>query len=91
MSRHDLRGIIRRHPSVSAYHKGCRCEDCTRINRERNLAIRAALAARPRDEVPHGTYGGYCNWRCRCEACTAANTQQSRAYYRKQAAKAGAQ
>jgi hypothetical protein len=82
MSGHHLRGVIRTHPSVSAYKKGCRCDDCRRINRERNARIRAALYARPRDEVPHG-WGGYTNWGCRCGTCTQANTEKSRDRQRK--------
>jgi hypothetical protein len=29
--------------------------------------------------VPHGTYGGYCNHKCRCEDCKRANREYRRA------------
>lgn len=64
-------------PGPAAYNGGCRCDDCRRTHRQRCARVTAALRARPREDVPHGTYGGYTNWGCRCEACTQAhNTAQ---------------
>jgi hypothetical protein len=31
-------------------------------------------------DIPHGTAGGYNNWRCRCESCAAANSRQRAAW-----------
>jgi hypothetical protein len=70
------------HGIPSAYNGGCRCEKCAAQHRDRMTAIRTDLAARPRDEVPHGTASGYNHWRCRCEACTQANTAACREYKR---------
>lgn len=58
----------RRKPGDSAYRHGCRCKDCTRGNRESHARKAAGRAAR-REDVPHGTYGGYVNWGCRCPEC----------------------
>lgn len=57
----------------SSYRQGCRCDDCREQHTLRQRQIMAELAARPRDQVPHGT-GGYRNWGCRCEVCTMANS-----------------
>jgi hypothetical protein len=38
-------------------------------------AAAAARAAADPTVVPHGTRGGYDNWRCRCEDCKAAKSQ----------------
>jgi hypothetical protein len=68
-----------RHHAASSYNTGCRCGECTEAHRVRCAAIRAELAARPREQVPHGK-AGYVNWRCRCGICTAANTERSAAW-----------
>lgn len=66
-------------PGPGAYNDGCRCDQCRELHRARCAAIRAALAARPREDVPHGTLSGYRSWRCRCRPCTQANTAAGRA------------
>lgn len=76
-----------RAPGASAYGAGCRCAECTELHRQRVAAVRADLAARPREDVPHGTSGGYSNWSCRCEPCTEAHTAELAAY--RSARKAG--
>lgn len=58
-------------PSANAYKSGCRCPACTEAQRVKQNGLVAELAARPRDQVPHGRYG-YSNWSCRCEVCRAA-------------------
>lgn len=55
----------------SSYGKGCRCEDCRDKERQRHARVVAELAARPREQVPHGL-NGYDNWCCRCSICKAA-------------------
>jgi hypothetical protein len=66
-----------KHGTPSAYNKGCHCDECRKQHRKRQAVIRARLAARPRDEVPHGMHG-YRNWGCRCEVCTTANSEDCR-------------
>lgn len=82
--------MSRTHGNAATYRAGCRCDDCREANRVRSVAERARRAARSRDEVPHGTAGGYSNWGCRCERCTAANSAKCAAAYgrRKKAAAA---
>lgn len=61
-------------PGRYAYvHYLCRCPACTRANADYQTALGALLADRPRDEVPHGTVGGYSNRGCRCAECGRAN------------------
>jgi hypothetical protein len=76
-----------RKPNAGAYARGCRCAECTEAHRLRMRQVRAALRARPRDEVPHGLYG-YTNWGCRCDVCGAAHSESQavRNARRKQAA-----
>lgn len=71
--------MSRTHGLASTYVDGCRCDKCREAHRVRHAASRAALAARPRDQVPHGTSGGYDNWLCRCEKCTAAKKARNAA------------
>lgn len=70
---------MRTHGLASTYRHGCRCDDCREAHRVAHAAQRAALAARPRAQVPHGTSGGYDNWLCRCEKCTAAKSVKNAA------------
>ena len=35
----------------------------------------------PWDDIPHGTPGGYTNWKCRCSRCTAANAAAQERYW----------
>lgn len=68
--------------TAQRYWAGCRCKPCTSANADHSRAYKASLApARksytPRDEIAHGTYGGY-KKECRlgiprCEECKAAN------------------
>ena len=51
---------------------------CTAGNTDRARQYRAQYAARPREEVPHGTIGGYVNWSCRCTLCRIANADSDR-------------
>lgn len=52
------------------YHK-CRCEACTKANRDYQRAATARRKTRTPPDSVHGTTGGYSNWGCRCEACSA--------------------
>jgi hypothetical protein len=70
----------RTHPGPGAYNGGCRCDECKEAHRLRCAAVKAALAARPREDVPHGTDSGYTNWACRCALCCKVNSDRSRAY-----------
>lgn len=59
-------------PSLTAYTKGCRCDDCRAIKSEteaRNRARRLELTRAGSDRVPHGTESGNINWGCNCKAC----------------------
>lgn len=80
-----------KHGGPGAYNKGCRCSICIDAHRTRIQATRARLHTRPREEVPHGTRGGYSNWGCRCQPCRTANTvgnrDSQRRYNAKQRAK----
>jgi hypothetical protein len=66
------------HGTAQAYRKGCRCVQCIAGNTARARQYRAQCAARPREEVPHGTIGGYVNWSCRCTLCRIANADSNR-------------
>lgn len=67
------------HGTVSKYHSGCRCEECTLANTNRQRAWREAVAGLPPDFVPHGL-NGYRNYGCRCATCRAAASESHRAY-----------
>ena len=73
----------------------CRCEDCTRAQREADRKYRAnnpekVRAANARykarleqtqfADIPHGTIGGYNNYKCRCADCRKANTARCQRY-----------
>ncbi len=75
------------HGIPSAYNNGCRCDECRLAHRARMARIRADLFSRPRDQVPHGTRGGYINWGCRCQPCTTAATVANRENCKRYAAK----
>jgi hypothetical protein len=79
----------RKHPSPSAYNYGCHCDECKKVHRVRHAATRAALALRPRSEVPHGAFG-YTNWGCRCLVCTQANKDRCAAWRARRKAAKGA-
>jgi hypothetical protein len=67
------------HPSASAYNKGCRCDDCRELHRQRHnyVMARAQAAARASPErIPHGA-GGYTNWGCRCAVCLEAGRRRN--------------
>lgn len=66
---------------VNGYNAGCRCEVCTAGNRNCCYSKFADLRSRPREQVPHGTVGGYVNWGCRCRECTDAQTERCMEYY----------
>lgn len=66
-------------PSMGKYNRGCRCEGCAEVKRSYMRALFADLATRPRSEVPHGTVGGYTNWKCRCEPCSVAHSRKLKA------------
>lgn len=71
------------HPGPGAYNKGCRCEECKTLHRERCRRIKEDLVARGAadpDLIPHGTIGGYSNWECRCPDCKRANADSSAAW-----------
>ena len=58
-------------PSVGAYMRGCRCEDCVRLRREEQREVkerRLAKAEKRPGLIPHGV-SGYANWDCRCAKC----------------------
>lgn len=71
----------REHGSRSRYCAGCRCEDCTRANREYNRENHRKLA-RERGIKPrvakHGTYSKY-RLGCRCDKCMEAHRLYRRA------------
>ena len=78
----ELRGC----GTTTAYIRGCRCEDCTTANRERQVKIRADYASRPKDpnDPRHGTPAFYRNHSCRCELCSAAHSEAcTKAYQRR--------
>lgn len=84
------------HGSAGGYTNfGCRCEDCTKAQREADRLYRknnpekvraynAEYAARlkrtPFELIPHGTFGGYSTYACRCDDCRKANTERARLY-----------
>lgn len=65
---------IKAHGTPSAYNRGCRCPECTEVQRVRMAASRERMYAQglPEDDPRHGRYSTYVNWGCRCEACTKA-------------------
>jgi hypothetical protein len=72
--------MSRTHGLASTYRHGCRCEDCRTAHTIQAAAERARRAERSRDEVPHGTFGGYVNWACRCDPCSEANSAKCADY-----------
>lgn len=78
--------LIKQHGSAVAYSYWlCRCETCTRGNRDRQreqLATRSARAERARRDPSlikeHGSVTAYSYWGCRCDECRSANTLRCR-------------
>lgn len=68
------------HGTKRRYNEGCRCEGCQEANRELGRRTTQQLHARPAEDVPHGTAGGYRNWGCRCTPCAEANAAGCKAY-----------
>lgn len=64
--------MARTHGTLSCYKAGCHCTACRArkavIGQEQKRRYRAAGQADP-TVIPHGTVGGYTNYRCRCEPC----------------------
>lgn len=56
---------------------GCKCEVCTKANRDAGRRVRQNRAQRL-DEAPHGTESGYLGWGCRGECCRQAHTETRR-------------
>lgn len=83
---------------------GCRCEPCTKAHTEDSRAYQKAYYKRnyvpkpkaPRyipehldpNDVRHGTYNFYANYKCRCQPCSDANTIYERARHAKKKASA---
>lgn len=57
----------------SAYRRGCRCDDCrtayAALQRRKKVE---RIASKTDAKIPHGTTGGYNNWKCRCAHCSKA-------------------
>lgn len=82
------------HGIPSSYNRGCRCDECTRANRERcqrtgnatahrnrNLAQRVFVGGRwiaPGRDDRHGQMDTYQRFGCRCLACVRANADYQR-------------
>lgn len=75
------------HGTRGRYAQGCRCEPCRKGNSIYQREFREALKERPREEVPHGTRGGYTNWGCRCELCSQVSAEENRPAVKKYYAK----
>lgn len=77
---------IRAHGTPSAYNAGCRCEDCTTVNRNRMAGQRERWATDSPltgpDDPRHGTPTAYSSYGCRCEPCTKANRDACAEYKR---------
>lgn len=61
-------------------NRGCRCELCTKANRERCKKRSIARSAEVKDpnDPRHGKASFYINHGCRCQPCTTANTDYAR-------------
>lgn len=65
---------------------GCRCDPCTKANRDYQHEVIAALRnCEPPDDA-HGRRSTYGNWGCRCEPCTRANSDACLDYQRRRKA-----
>ena len=55
------------HGSRSTYVQGCRCEECTTVNRTEHYALirQYKLAPKSPDDPRHGTTNFYTNYGCR--------------------------
>jgi len=68
-----------------AYARGCRCNECTRANREAHRSTVSKMKAKglaPSDRR-HGTPYAYNSWGCRCGKCKAAWAERCREHYEK--------
>lgn len=79
--RYEYRRRCYPHGNVTGYHQGCRCEACTKAASAYKMRLTDARAVRNATDAPHGTVGGYRNWKCRCTLCTAAHSNACKAYY----------
>lgn len=59
----------------------CRCEQCTRANRDYMQWYRNGGSRKPPPEC--GTRSRYVTYRCRCSACTEANRTYQREWFQK--------
>lgn len=65
------------HGTANGYvHHRCRCEACTRANRERHDEWRN----RVRGNAPSHGLNGYVNYACRCRTCKRAGSASNRHY-----------
>lgn len=74
------------HGRRSTYTGGCRCLECLDADTAYQKARRAARAALPDEEKPHGTARCYTHYGCRCEACTKAARETVAANKKRRAA-----
>ena len=70
---------MRRHGTPSHYQHGCRCDLCTKAQRERMAEYRVTYAGTlAADDPRHGTRNAYSNYACRCRRCTTAHNDACR-------------
>jgi hypothetical protein len=72
------------HGTRSHYVRGCRCDECTKANRDYQtvrIVQRKKLLASGAVTKQHGNINTYNNWGCRCNACTEAQKLRCRAYH----------
>ena len=74
------------HGKRSIYVRGCRCDLCTKANRDYHTEVVAALRNCEPPADAHGKRSTYSNWGCRCAPCTRANSDTCRAYQQRRKA-----
>ena len=57
------------HGHISTYNKGCRCDECRKVARQKRNLYRRRSRGNPPE---HGTNNAYTNYACRCPECKAA-------------------
>jgi hypothetical protein len=74
-----------RHGTRYAYcYYRCRCDDCTRANRQDYKRQSDDRAKRVTEKREHGKWTTYSNWQCRCDECKeAARIRNAEAYARR--------
>lgn len=70
-------GRARKHPSLASYNRGCRCTECTDLNRRRIAAYRATPVSAK--DLTHGTWSSYVAG-CRCHLCSAEAKRRNHVY-----------